>query len=722
MRFGRWSAAQPTTIQNASGSKLEVAKKTKKSEEINIGLSQNVVHRRERNRYDIPEQRNRPTATPSKKPSLNEENVAADFPIIDRIPTAIGYHSDGSDEEWLEEKSRCSRYAISEKGDMDDEVDASDMADEEDRDDDDIGDDGDDKYSQKCAKTKREKPTSHRDTISALWSHSTDSETDNDNWHVSDASLDVNTKMASEGNISYAEEKGTDPIYDKNQGKQTKNKKVKDLKSPAGISDTSSVSDNLQKMLHFASTNDEDVPRIEGNVQVLKETAAETYGQRKKKLGQNICRGEKTTKMSQHGTTSILKDQIELARSASTKQAKSKDEIELSRTVSLPETAKPATAGMIKRKTMRKKLNGDGILAPESANDFTDVESTKSGRQSLAMYTKSLLTEDSDNDTQQLSILPDRLNVTDMIQVATDELRTAGSTLSRKHRIGILLSNSWNFAGTALSKANQKTIGKIEVVARSSGFFSKLKKQRKTTMEKNIASNYDDVRTEVSLPTLPISPRSKGSTEPKELDEYSRSTKETNHNEPDVVQCLRYFQCGSVANHVNVAIAVAHCGPTNENVVAEEEDDTNDILDATPTTPKPTVEVYLNDEPKTEISQKRASTPCGSSLSCKNESTEDDYLTEFPALGLSRASSIIIDVTGMQLHLDGDIELDRKLSSASRSDVSVTSITVPVLTSSQSDSNEEKVEETELKLEDYMQKINKRKGIRGFFMKFKKKQ
>jgi hypothetical protein len=739
MRFGRWSAAQPTTIQNASGSKvLEVAKKSKKSEGINIRESQNGIHRRERSRYDIPEQRKRPTTTPSKKPSLHEEIVTADFPIIDRIPTAIGYQSDGSDEEWLEEKSRCSRYATSEHGDIDDEVSASDMAADENRDEDDIGDDGDDKYSQMGAKAKinREKTTSHRDTISALWSQSTDSETDTDKdkWHISDANLNAKTKMEAEESISYAEEKGTDPIYDKNQGKQTKNKRAKAPHSPAGISDTSSVSDNLQKMLHFASTNDEAVPSIEGHIQILKETAAEEYGQRKKKISRKLRRAEKTTKMSEHGTTPHSKDQIEMARSASAQQAKSKDEIELSRTVSLPETAKASAAKKIKGKKMPEKLNGTDILVPERmalpVYDFSDVESTKSGRQSHAMYTKSLLTEDSDNDTQQIPVLPDPVKSKEMKQVARDESRTTEATLSKKHRIGILLSNSWNLAGTARSKLGQKKIGKADMVPQSSGFFSKLRKQRKINVEKKNSLNTGNIYlTEVSLPTVPISPRSKQSIEPKELDEYSRSTKETNHNEPDVVQCLRYFQCGSVANHVNVAITVANCGPTHENVASEEEDDTNDILDATPVTPKPTVEVYLNDERKTGMPQKREILSCGSSLSCKNESPEDDDLTEVPALGLSRASSIIIDVTGMQLHLDGDTETDRKLSSIrgvggsnSRSDVSVTSITVPVLTSSQSDSNEGTAEETELELKDYMQKINKRKGIRGFFMKLTKKQ
>ena len=736
MRFGRWSVPQPATTQNVAGSTVEATQTSKKSAETKNGDSQNVVHRKGRSRYDIPEPRQRLTTKSSDKPSLIDENVAVDYPIIDRIPTAIGYLSDESDEEWLEEKSRCSRYDVSEHADFDDDIEITEADEEENRDDDDFGDDGDDKYSQNGAKTKRES-IHNRDTISALWSQSTDSETDKHDWQTRDAGLDRDKKAYNE-NISYAEEKGTDPIYDKNQGKARKQKSAKGPNSPAEVSNTSSMSDNLQKMLHFAPTNDEAVASIEGNIQILKATAAEEYGttiQNRAKPTRKSRRAIKAKKVSQRRSKTAMKDQIELSRSVSMNPAKSKDDIELSRTVSLPDSVKPTLAETLKGKNMPEKSNDVSIVVPANsapaADDFTDAESTKSGRQSRAMYTKSLLTEDSDNDDtlQLVSSLPDHLKSQDTKNASTDEHSINEKSTARKHRIGILLSNSWNFAGTARMKAGRERKEKIERKP-SIGFFSKLKKQRKEKLEKHDSSSVGNlVLTETSLPTGLVSPRSKGSTEPKELDEYSRSTKDANSNEPDVVQCLRYFQCGSVANNVNVAISVANCGAANENGVVEEEDDMNDILDATPTTPKTTVEVYLNDDQQTsETSKRKSIVSCGNSMSCKNDSPEDDDFTEVPGLGLSRAASIIIDVTGMQLHLDGDSEMDRKLSSVrgiggsqSRSDISVTSITVPVLTSTQSESNEERAEETELELKDYMEKINKRKGIRGFFRKFSKK-
>ena len=719
MRFGRWSAPRPTTHHNVSGSMVEATRISNKPIKTKSGGEQAVAHRKERSRYDIPEPKKQTSRKVPAQVTLTNENLAADIPIIDRIPTAIGYLSDESEEEWLEEKSRCSRYEVTEHKDLDDDFVVTDMEEEENRDDDDVGDDGDDKYSQNGAKVTREKSASHRDTISALWSHSTDSDTDKDTWNTMDANVDREAVI--DDHISYAEEKGADPIYDKNQGKQKNKKKPKSPNSPAGISETSSMSDNLQKMLHFAPTDDEAVTDIEDNIQALKAKAVAEFGtsiqDKKISTRKKPRRAVKPTKISKRGAKSTSKDQIELSRSVSAMAAKSRDEIELSRTVSVPEPKEQST-------------KGTRLPEKPGADDFTDTESAKSGRQSLAMYTKSLLTEDSDNDTLQISILPNTIKPSSTPNVATIESRKAEVSRSRNHRIGILLSNSWNFPGTARTKAGNKD-KESSHVARSKGFFSKMRKQRKANIEKQKDSSINDDFniTEVNRSAGPLSPRSKGSTEPKELDEYSRSTKEANQNEPDVVQCLRYFQCGTAANHVNVAISVANCGTVNDAVEEEEE---NDVLDVAPGTPKQTVEVYLNGEQTSNKPNGKTILSCGSSMSCKNEAADDDDITDVPGLGLSRASSIIIDVTGMQLHLDGDTETDRKFSpdrgvggSHSRSDMSVTSITVPVLTSTQSEANEEnegKTEETELELKDYMNKINKRKWVPSFLkVRFAKK-
>lgn len=47
-----------------------------------------------------------------KEHTRNDEIDVDDLPLIDRIPTAIGYQSSGSEDEWLEERSRTSRYAL----------------------------------------------------------------------------------------------------------------------------------------------------------------------------------------------------------------------------------------------------------------------------------------------------------------------------------------------------------------------------------------------------------------------------------------------------------------------------------------------------------------------------------------------------------------------------------------------------------------------------------
>jgi hypothetical protein len=750
MRLGLWSQSRPLAHQTIAIEELYNKSASQFSSKNETNETPRKTERKKRGmespslipigRYDVPES----TKRSSKKQAEASKNITMTaYPIIDRIPTAIGYLSDGSDEEWLEEKSRCSRYNISEQQFSADEFDNDD--DEENRDDvmEEIEDESADKYSQKSEakdKKKRKKNTTRKktrasaqpDTISHLWSQSNDSDVEVDKWRSSHEDPEPSYVDYGE-NLSYAEEKGADPIYDaspKNRTKKGTHGKAASPNSPAGISDTSSVSDNLKSMLHYATTSDQVVKEIEEKLKLLKTVAAEEQAfaklntkesKKKKKKSKRSSKAQSSDDAMAEATLATLKlgDERapvseatedpagnETSKANLTKSnAKSNDEIELSRSISL-------------------------------------VESSKSVSQ-RAMYTKSLLTEDSDNDPTEQSVLSGSIQVSNIVTDTNANKKTitsSGSNLrddaeSRKHRIGLLLSHTWNFGlRTRSNVCNQK-----ESTKKQRGFFWNKRENREAVQleSKEASTRVNDSDNGAKLRSGSNSPKSK-QVQVQELDEYSRSTKETNHHEPDLVQCLRFFQCGSMANHVNVAISVANCGATKQNDY--DIDDMDDIVQSNgamaATSPKPTVEVFLKEgtSPSTQPkSVQETAFSCGNSMSCQRDvPEEDDLLTEAPGLPLSRVPSIVIDVSDMLLHLDGDSEADRQAfsmrggddigSSRTRSDLSITSINVRMSSSKQSPPEDNSNKEHELELKDYVTTTKKRKGIRGLYSKFMKKK
>jgi hypothetical protein len=745
MRFAFWSQSHETSlapgpsssndIHNYSNSKYsskrENTSSVNRDERKKSDFRGSVASSKSRGRYDVPK------GTKKSYKKADARNDMESYAIIDRIPTAIGYLSDGSDDEWLEEKSRISRYEISDAP-GDDDLDAEEDDDERNDANEEMEEEGNDKYSQKIAskKKKTQENLVQSDTISRLWSESTDSEID-ENEKKTDQELAIDSKLDREEIASYSEEKGSDPIY---EGSPKNRKSGKERKSPNNVSDTSSNSDNLTKMLHYATTSDQVVKEIEEKIKLLKAVAAEEYEfsmrqEKERKKEKRSKKGDRPTKRDTLNSGKINQQ----SKKDSTIEAKntpqkikdvdevSCDEIELTRSISRAESnqikvprfaaLKSITQLFHKKKTTVNGLNdGVGTCPSDESNDKAETGSMKSGRPAMAMYTKSLISEDSENDPVEKSVLSFS---------AHTEKQAHPDAESQKNRIGSLLAYTRNLGFKSRSNLSKAKEGK----GASGVFFWKKHENRRKLDEGRLLeepSSYKDAK----LSAGSSSPRSKQN-EVKEMDEYSKSTKDMNVNEPDIVQCLRFFQCGSVANQVSSAIAVASCGGANS--IPHEKDNIGDNFDILESdhpgaeSSDPTVEVVLKGELSSSsksIINQGTQVSCGNSLSCQvGTPDEDDFLTEAPGLPMSRVPSIVIDVSDMQLHLDGDSEVDRMAHSVSiggnrsRSDLSITSINVPIVTSHSShDEDNKKTEAVKSK------KSVQRKGIKilSIFSRFAK--
>ena len=103
MRFGKGSTKKQQQAEVRKDEKLSSSprgrSRTPKEEKVRRLSSGSTKSRKKSSTSNRSSRR-----STSKKKSEN-------MPVIDRIPTAIGYHSDDSEDEWLEQKSKCSRYS-----------------------------------------------------------------------------------------------------------------------------------------------------------------------------------------------------------------------------------------------------------------------------------------------------------------------------------------------------------------------------------------------------------------------------------------------------------------------------------------------------------------------------------------------------------------------------------------------------------------------------------
>jgi hypothetical protein len=221
--------------------------------------------------------------------------------------------------------------------------------------------------------------------------------------------------------------------------------------------------------------------------------------------------------------------------------------------------------------------------------------------------------------------------------------------------------------------------------------------------------------------------------EMKELDEYQELVK-VDANEPDIVQCLRFYACGTVASQLNTAIRISECGDRQfqcgEGTSSDELE--SGTLNGKNSSPKPTVEVVLEEKGQEGMTPVETESQPRSTWKPVIVHNEDECLEEAPPLPLSRVPSIVVNVSGKLLHLDGDSEPEQKTSGNRKSDwvpscdVSITSIILPnpprkkPEREKETDETEGYNEDEELELEEYIEKIKPNRGIRGLFSRFRR--
>ena len=169
-----------------------------------------------------------------------------------------------------------------------------------------------------------------------------------------------------------------------------------------------------------------------------------------------------------------------------------------------------------------------------------------------------------------------------------------------------------------------------------------------------------------------------------ELDEYS--VHEGVSDDPALIQCLKFYSCGTLADKVNAAIQATSC----PGAFMDREEDTGDTADGEhllPGTPEPAVEVVLDNllhQYEQSLGAKGSHKSVSSRhslLSCGDTSSWDEAIRAPP--------SYLIEVTDKQLRLDGDIFPtwqqqpvrsvygDGLSMAMSRADFSVTSVRIP---------------------------------------------
>ena len=169
-----------------------------------------------------------------------------------------------------------------------------------------------------------------------------------------------------------------------------------------------------------------------------------------------------------------------------------------------------------------------------------------------------------------------------------------------------------------------------------------------------------------------------------ELDEYS--VHEAVSDDPALVQCLKFYSCGTLADKVNAAIQATSC----PGAFVDQEEDTGDATDGyfMPGTPEPAVEVVLDNllhQHEQRLGAKGSHKSVSSRhslLSCGDTNSWDE--------AIKTPTSYLLEVTDKRLRLDGDFFLTRQRQqpvrksygdessiALNRADFSVTSVRIP---------------------------------------------
>lgn len=574
----------------------------------------------------------------SKNRKKEKQQDAFDaFPMIDRVPTALNYHSFDSAEELIEEKTSYSRYSI-------DKMKSRSQGFDE------LSDDNDDRYSQHGSETPG---------IERLWSDSTDScparwrsfdEGEKFDGRDDDSDLFVRLNDEAEAetaaNGREAEDITINPIYDSGS---VKNSKRKSKQSPKKISKKVSESP------HDNQDVEDEAPQIPA---VVSDTSSLTDP-----MGVLAASDKKAPK-----SKSDKKKEVEKSKPGETSKSPAKES----------DKPKPPTATRKKpSKTVVDPIEQERRDAEEEYQTY--LKSPRSRRKPTQeeeplMYTRSLITEDSDTvDSRRRSskTKADKKPTQDKQKIKAEHKALSSSGKQKPSEKAPATSGKGH--GVSKRKSTKESAPKR---------LSTLEKAQIDAEKKRTAITKAKTKMTAAAKTVEATPL--------ELDEFSYK-KPFAFEESQLAQCLRFYYCGTAANATETMIEVAKCYPDQDldligNGVPDE------ILAERIKTERnhaisPNVEIVLEEakQDPTKAARDKPKQP-------KANHYEALGLKEAPDLQPTCTPSMFVDVTDRQLKLDEDSEQMMHLAAvkkaavkASREDMSITTIEIPLLQSATSE-------------------------------------
>jgi len=515
--------------------------------------------------------------------------------------------------------------------------------------------------------------------------------------------------------------------------------------SPSAASDTSSLTDPLHTMLNYTAT-DKVVREIEQKLKLLKQTAAKEKAEAeraarkrskskdrhhsKKKTVETSSsqkyRGKKIPVVTTPTPQSLRspKDEVEMMRSDSTENKDVEVKEMPSKETATSDTKREKDVLTTQQETDERALKSQksdssgvsfaklfsktkiSVAKRDDGNDpkTEQVTAGEEGTNLNSMYTKALFTADdsmvdksvisgSGLPSADIKAPPKKSNTSETEGYKPVELKKTRSWFGwqkKEKKTGhkklptIKIGRKQRSRSIVLwkkSASSTRIMDETENVPTAKTLVKTASAASKSHSSKSHSSKEDeDSRLQRITPLVEVKKQKNNLV--RELDEYSVT--QGNTDEPGVVQCLKFYSCGALANNVNVAIQAVNChGPAIQS-----QDEEDGILQTIPTTPQPAVEVVLDDilHPQQEAvhKHKHEHGRIGRSiLSCGGSGSWED--------AVSTSASVIVDVTEKQLHLDSGsvVEERQKQPPApvkyvaeepilrSRSGISITSVHVP---------------------------------------------
>lgn len=583
-----------------------------------------------------------------------------DPPMIGRVPTAMGYHSDDSVEDMDEERSQYSRYDIGRK-----EPRQNPKRDEPEDEEDSV--DNDDRYSHYGTPNVEGVFSDSDDSLPPQWKSWSNDEEDKigldgkmePNLDGADASItnkNPSTKKkakeetAVEEQVKKEEVKVEEQAAVKEENIIPEGSVAQDV-IPTVLSDTSSLTDPLSREAQHTQahkTQQKVASQSAKKIKKAKPEKAEARARLTADLVDRLISEEKPKdRRKSKGMTSTK------ARRDSKQNASKKGYFQRRRKAKDTDKDSKRASSTLKDSKKKAKAVEDGGTFDDNDDVSAIIKKAMTAEDKRNMYSKSLLTDDSNVHTKEVD---EESDVEDEDQEDDDYEQLP--------------------------------------------YVNSLRIKRKPT---------------------PVEKARKAAVV--ELDEYSVEPYSNGYDDPQLVQCLKFYSCGLAAAAIGIGINTVTCRyplTTREEIPMDEIEATRINDENKIVSPRPNVEVVLEGY-RLDAAPREG-----------RQDDEESTLDEAPAIQLPHARSYVKEVTSLHLQLD-EISEDRQSHAGTRQlneddsdewDMPIKNIEVPVV-STEDTSHDIESEASAASAESetvVVIKPTKRKGIRGMLSRLRKQK